>query len=260
MEIKVYFASDCEADEMQMIEKLDASKDISLVGYSSEVDEIISYLRRACVDVLLVSLFRLKFDGFKLIEEVKNSPVVIKPKKIIALTNFVSSYVNSRLNNLGIDYIAVAPIEYSMLEEIILNLFIDAKTDPRNHNYDAKLDSEIAEILHEVGVPAHLKGYFYLREAIMMIYYDIDCLGRITKHVYPTIAKIYNSTASKVERAMRHAIHVAWERGSAEMISEIFSHTISYQRNRPTNSEFMAMIADRLRRNHSIEKKVQFLA
>ena len=127
-------------------------------------------------------------------------------------------------------------------------------------NYDPNLDGEITDILHEVGVPAHIKGYLYLREAITMVYHNIDILGGITKILYPDVAKKFSTTSSRVERAIRHAIEIAWVRGNVEAISEIFSYTISYNKSKPTNSEFIAMIADRLRLNHSKEKRVRYIA
>ena len=127
-------------------------------------------------------------------------------------------------------------------------------------NYDPNLDGEITDILHEVGVPAHIKGYLYLREAITMVYHNIDILGSITKILYPDVAKKFNTTSSRVERAIRHAIEIAWVRGNVEAISEIFSYTISYNKSKPTNSEFIAMIADRLRLNHSKEKRIRYIA
>ena len=115
------------------------------------------------------------------------------------------------------------------------------------------LDKEITDLLHEIGVPAHIKGYMYLRESITMVYNDIDILSGITKVLYPTVAKKYNTTSSRVERAIRHSIEVAWNRGNVEAISQIFSYTISYNKSKPTNSEFIAMIADKLRLAHRIK-------
>ena len=109
------------------------------------------------------------------------------------------------------------------------------------------MDGEITAILHEVGVPAHIKGYLYLREAIAMVYNDIEILGGITKILYPDIAHRYGTTASRVERAIRHAIEIAWVRGNVDTISDIFSYTISYSKSKPTNSEFIVTIADKLR-------------
>ncbi len=260
MKIKVFFASDCEVDDLRIKEDIERSDKLELLQINNSIDEIMDYLRKNEVDIILISLFKLNFDGFKLIEEIKGTPDIIKPKKIVVLTNFVSGYVNSRLNDLAIDYIAVAPMKFSLLEGIMVNMMDEADSYLISPHYDPKLDNEIADILHEIGVPAHIKGYFYLREAIMMTYNDMDVLGQITKILYPSVARVFNSTSSKVERAIRHAIQVAWIRGSSEVISEIFSHTISYKRNRPTNAEFIAMIADRLKLNHSFEKKVQFIA
>lgn len=112
------------------------------------------------------------------------------------------------------------------------------------------LDASITNIIHEIGVPAHIKGYLYLREAISMVYHDIELLGSITKVLYPDIAKKYNTTASRVERAIRHAIEVAWSRGNIESISKLFGYTVSMSKAKPTNSEFIAMIADKLRLEH----------
>jgi two-component system, response regulator, stage 0 sporulation protein A len=112
------------------------------------------------------------------------------------------------------------------------------------------LDASITSIIHEIGVPAHIKGYLYLREAISMVYNDIELLGSITKVLYPDIAKKFNTTASRVERAIRHAIEVAWSRGNIDSISSLFGYTVSMSKAKPTNSEFIAMVADKLRLEH----------
>jgi two-component system response regulator (stage 0 sporulation protein A) len=117
-------------------------------------------------------------------------------------------------------------------------------------NAPKSLDASITSIIHEIGVPAHIKGYLYLREAIAMVYHDIELLGSITKVLYPDIAKKYNTTASRVERAIRHAIEVAWSRGNLDSISKLFGYTVSMSKAKPTNSEFIAMVADKLRLEH----------
>ena len=120
----------------------------------------------------------------------------------------------------------------------------------RSMNKPKNLDANITSIIHEIGVPAHIKGYLYLREAISMVYNDIELLGSITKVLYPDIAKKYNTTASRVERAIRHAIEVAWSRGNIDSISSLFGYTVSMSKAKPTNSEFIAMVADKLRLEH----------
>lgn len=122
------------------------------------------------------------------------------------------------------------------------------KTDRRKQD----LEANITNIIHEIGVPAHIKGYMYLREAITMVYNDIELLGSITKVLYPDIAKKFNTTASRVERAIRHAIEVAWSRGNIDSISALFGYTINISKAKPTNSEFIAMVADRLRLEHKV--------
>ncbi|RCW64824.1 sporulation transcription factor Spo0A [Saliterribacillus persicus] len=120
----------------------------------------------------------------------------------------------------------------------------------RESNKKFDLEGSITNIIHEIGVPAHIKGYMYLREAITMVYNDIELLGSITKVLYPEIANRYNTTASRVERAIRHAIEVAWSRGNIDSISSLFGYTVNVSKAKPTNSEFIAMVADRLRLEH----------
>ena len=122
-----------------------------------------------------------------------------------------------------------------------------------------ELESEITSLLHEVGIPAHIKGYMYLRTAILETYLNVDFLGQITKVLYPEIARKYETTASRVERAIRHAIEVAWNRGNIDAIDEIFGYTISASKAKPTNSEFIAMIADKLRLEHRLKNKKVFV-
>lgn len=121
-----------------------------------------------------------------------------------------------------------------------------SQPEPKKKN----LDASITSIIHEIGVPAHIKGYLYLREAISMVYNDIELLGSITKVLYPDIAKKFNTTASRVERAIRHAIEVAWSRGNIDSICSLFGYTVSMTKAKPTNSEFIAMVADKLRLEH----------
>src|SRR5699024_843834 len=114
------------------------------------------------------------------------------------------------------------------------------------------VEANITSIMHEIGVPAHIKGYLYIREAIFMVYQDVELLGAITKILYPDIAKKFNTTPSRVERAIRHAIEVAWNRGNIDSITEMFGYTVNIAKAKPTNSEFIAMLADRLRLNAKV--------
>ena len=235
-------------------------EEIILIGsYNSEVN-LYNTLKVTQIDVLVVDLFLNGVDGITLIENIKkNSDLYHQPRHIVVMTQFISNYVNSKLNQLSVDYIIMKPVDVKQLYQLILGMTAEAEADTKT-DIDADLDSEITSILHEVGVPAHIKGYMYLREAIAMVYNNVEILGSITKVLYPEIATTFGTTSSRVERAIRHAIEIAWVRGNVDAISDIFSYTISYNKSKPTNSEFIAMIADRLRLEHKRQKKMRYLA
>ncbi len=259
--IKVLIAEESENDQLQIGDYLAKDESFHVVGKYDEEVKLLNTLKVVQADILIVSLFKSKFDGIKIIEQIKNNEnEFLMPKRIVAVTHFVSNYVNAKLNELDVDYLAVEPISFISFTNILKEMANVKIEYGSTSNYDPNLDGEITDILHEVGVPAHIKGYLYLREAITMVYHNIDILGSITKILYPDVAKKFNTTSSRVERAIRHAIEIAWVRGNVEAISEIFSYTISYNKSKPTNSEFIAMIADRLRLNHSKEKRIRYIA
>lgn len=229
---------------------------ISIVGFHTDGNTVLNSLRVTEVDVLLLDLFMPHCDGLRVIEELRTKKDKYRcPKKIIVMTQFTSSFITNKLNQFDVDYVLAKPIDYVSLYQCI-TYSEKSQTNLKNNN-NADLDTEITVILHEIGVPAHIKGYLYIREAITMVYHNLDLLGAITKILYPEIAQKYCTTASRVERAIRHAIEVAWIRGNVEAISEIFSYTISYNKSKPTNSEFIAMIADKLRLEHRRSKNVK---
>ncbi len=259
--IKVLIAEESENDQLQIGDYLARDECFHVVGKYDEEVKLLNTLKVVQADILIVCLFKSKFDGIKIIEQLKNNEKeFLKPKRIVAVTHFVSNYVNAKLNELDVDYLAVEPISFISFTNILKEMANVKIEYGSSSNYDPNLDGEITDILQEVGVPAHIKGYLYLREAITMVYHNIDILGSITKILYPDVAKKFNTTSSRVERAIRHAIEIAWVRGNVEAISEIFSYTISYNKSKPTNSEFIAMIADRLRLNHSKEKRIRYIA
>jgi two-component system response regulator (stage 0 sporulation protein A) len=205
------------------------------------------------------------FDGINLLETLYHSRGEFKkPKRVIVVTSFISGYINNRLNSIGIDYLLMKPVNLENLSNIIKEMqsqvFVEDDNIIYDHKEEIELDAEITEILHEVGVPAHIKGYMYLREAILLVIENVDFIGSITKTLYPEIALRFSTTASRVERAIRHAIEIAWVRGNVDAISDIFSYTISYNKSKPTNSEFIAMISDRLRLQHRMLKREQYIA
>lgn len=199
-------------------------------------------------DVLLLDYVMPELDGFRLSEMIQSMPN--KPKKIIMLTAYNSEKILQKASSFDFDYFITKPINLTELYNSILDV---VKPIEKNNKLGKQsLDTEITSLLHEIGVPAHIKGYLYLRESITMVYNDIEILGSITKILYPVVAKKFKTTSSRVERAIRHAIEVAWNRGNVDAISQIFSYTINYNKSKPTNSEFIAMLADKLRLEHKV--------
>ena len=223
-------------------------ENIMLVGTYTDGNSLLNSLRVTDVDVLVIDLVLKEIDGMSVLEEMNDSPNKYHiPKKVIATSPFTSSFITNKLTKNKVDYILLQPIKMNSLHNLIVDLVESSNRKLSNDFYNLDLDVKITEILHEIGVPAHIKGYLYLREAITMVFHDVELLSSITKILYPEIASKFTTTASRVERAIRHAIEVAWIRGNVETISDIFSYTISYNKSKPTNSEFIAMIADKLR-------------
>lgn len=257
---KVIVVENSDDIQQSIASNLKKFEDISVVGAYNNETVLYNTIKVTQVDFLIIDLFINGIDGISLIENIKkNSETYHQPKHFIVVTQLVSNFVNNKLNQLGVDYIVMKPVDYIRLHQVILDICRESR-DVEEDEYDADLDTEITAILHEVGVPAHIKGYLYLREAITIVYNNVEVLGSITKVLYPEIAATYGTTSSRVERAIRHAIEIAWVRGNVDAISDIFSYTISYTKSKPTNSEFIAMIADRLRLEHKRQKKMRYLA
>ena len=167
---------------------------------------------------------------------------------IIVLTSYNSQDMIRRVSALGIDYYMLKPFDFKELEKRILELTNDRYYDNRFIDiYHNNLQISITKILHQLGVPSHIKGYQYIREGISILYDDPSIIGGITKELYPMIARKFDTTVSRVERAIRHAIEVSWNRGSWDLMEEIFGHSVDIDKAKPTNSEFIVTIADKLR-------------
>lgn len=257
-DLKVIIADDSNDLVKAMSNFIEKQKGLEVVYCCSDGTNLLNYLRKNSCDVLLLDIFMPSCDGIKVLQELKfNKDSYNIPNKTIVFSAFSNDKLMRKVSELGADYFIVKPVNYSNLLDIIKeyktknedqNVVINAINLNKNNAYD--LDTEITTLLHEIGVPAHIRGYLYIREAIIMVYKNVEILAGITKVLYPEIARRYQTTASRVERAIRHAIEVAWVRGNVDAISDIFSYTISYHKTKPTNSEFIAMIADRLRIIH----------
>ena len=257
---KIIVADDNKELLCMISEFLKMQPNMEVVQTFSGGKELLSYLETNTADILLLDIFMPDLDGVNTLSELRDNPKYNRPGKIVILTAFNTEALMAKTSKLGADYFIVKPIDLNNLQKTLNMLIseglskgntIDLK-DKSKSEISSDLDSEITEILHEIGVPAHIKGYLYLREAIIMVYNNLDILGSITKILYPNIAKKYKTTASRVERAIRHSIEVAWNRGNVDAISQIFAYTISYNKSKPTNSEFIAMIADKLRLAHKV--------
>ncbi|GAV22351.1 sporulation transcription factor Spo0A [Carboxydothermus pertinax] len=230
-------------------------EDFELLGVAYNGIEALEVIFNQKPDIVVLDIIMPHLDGIGVLE--KLAEFEEKPK-VILLTAFGQESITQRAVELGADYYILKPFDFSVLASRIRQLAYGATPSkpvtssnltsnlaslPKTKN----LDLLVTNIIHEMGVPAHIKGYHYLRDAILMVTKEVNLLGAITKELYPMIAQKYHTTPSRVERAIRHAIELAWDRGNIEMINKYFGYTINVERGKPTNSEFIAMIADRLR-------------
>lgn len=255
--IKVCIADDNKELTVLLKNYINEQEDMEVVGIANNGQECLNMLDKLEPDVLLLDIIMPHLDGLAVLEQLRDRP---SSPKVIMLTAFGQEDVTKKAVELGASYFVLKPFDMQQLtyqiRQVSGNISDKTKAAPPFKNQGGSrqktknLDASITSIIHEIGVPAHIKGYLYLREAIAMVYNDIELLGSITKVLYPDIAKKYNTTPSRVERAIRHAIEVAWSRGNIDSISNLFGYTVSMSRAKPTNSEFIAMVADKLRLEH----------
>ena len=196
-------------------------------------------------DVIILDLIMPNKDGIYVLEQMKRKNIY---KPVIISTSYNSDEMIRRVSEYGVHYFLLKPYELSDLEGRIMESVNKEDKESKNINiYHNNLQISVTKILHELGVPSHIKGYQYIREGIMLIYNNPDMIGGITKELYPEIASKYNTTVSRVERAIRHAIEVSWNRGDWDLMEEIFGHSVDIDKAKPTNSEFIVTVADKLR-------------
>lgn len=255
----------CLTDDNQELikliqEYLEHQEDIEVVGTAFNGQDCLSLIKEVEPDVLVLDIIMPHLDGLGVLEQIRMDEEIPLPN-VIMLTAFGQEDVTKKAVDLGASYFILKPFDMDNLVSNIRQVAGRQKSIVTSNNRRTStiytqtkkpqnLDANITSIIHEIGVPAHIKGYMYLREAISMVYNDIELLGSITKVLYPDVAKKYKTTSSRVERAIRHAIEVAWSRGNIESISSLFGYTISMSKAKPTNSEFIAMVADKLRIEH----------
>ncbi len=240
---------------------LSTQPDFEVVGNAYNGKEVLELFQEHRIDVLILDIIMPHLDGIGVLEALARMDLEQKPH-VIMLTAFGHENVTRKAVELGASYYILKPFDMEMLPDRIRQLngpnsTIPPSTGSPDHQAGEKrrkmpLEEEVTGMLHQIGIPAHIKGYLYLRDAILMVVDDVDLLGSITKILYPEIADRFNTTSSRVERAIRHAIEVAWARNNADIIEKFFGHTICNEKGKPTNSEFIAMIADHLRLHNRI--------
>lgn len=247
--------------------------DIIVVGIAKDGIEALKLIEEKKPDLVILDIIMPHLDGLGVLERLANIDIDPIPN-VIVLSAVGQDKITQRAITLGADYYVVKPFDMDVFTKRIRQMFnntiLDSdnkKTMPISENSEEikissqsvplDLEDEITSIIHEIGVPAHIKGYMYLREAINMVVDNIELLSAVTKELYPSIAKKYNTTASRVERAIRHAIEVAWSRGQVDTINKLFGYTIHNGKGKPTNSEFIAMIADKLRLKNKVRNVAQ---
>lgn len=237
---------------------INEDKELELVGHANNGDEIYDIIKEKEPDVVLLDIIMPKVDGLTVMERVGKDNDLKKQPAFIVVLAVGQEQITEDAFQLGANYYILKPFDNNMLLSRIKRMrnFRDGrKRDIRKVDayentgsyYERNLEADVTDIIHEIGVPAHIKGYQYLRDAIILSVNDMEMLNSITKILYPTIAKKHQTTPSRVERAIRHAIEVAWSRGKMDTIDELFGYTVSTGKGKPTNSEFIALIADKIR-------------
>lgn len=264
--LQIYLVDDSQDMIQKMKDGLRSSKLFEVIGSALNGEQCLHELHAHTIDILVLDLIMPTVDGMEVLASLKKHHIEVR--HIVCTTPILNDFIISQLQRYDVDYILMKPFELDSLEQRLrvicgfspkvpatdpmIQVNLDA--DEQQRMQKLELESEITSLLHEIGIPAHIKGYMYLRTAILETYLNVDFLGQITKVLYPEIARKYETTASRVERAIRHAIEVAWNRGNIDAIDDIFGYTISASKAKPTNSEFIAMISDKLRLEHRLEK------
>jgi two-component system response regulator (stage 0 sporulation protein A) len=256
--IQLIIADDNREFTQILKDHFNSQEDMQVLGTAYNGGEVLELLKEQVPDVLVLDIIMPHLDGLGVLEQIQQMDLQPQPK-IVMLTAFGQENITQRAVELGASYYILKPFDMDVLTERIRQMIgqvspttAKVRTTIPVPSRMGNLDANITTVIHEIGVPAHIKGYLYLREAITMVYNEVDLLGAITKTLYPRIAKKFNTTPSRVERAIRHAIEVAWSRGNMDSIKNLFGYTINVAKAKPTNSEFIAMVADKLRIEHKM--------
>ena len=254
--ISVLIADDNVEFANTLTNYLGKDEEMEVVGVAKDGLEAVDMIQKDKPDVVVLDVIMPHLDGLGVLEKLQGMTLDKSPSCIM-LSAVGQEKITQKAISLGAEYYVVKPFNLDILYKRIRQLAGTEKQylqpsgnkSPLKNGYTKNTDLEIdiTNMIHEIGVPAHIKGYQYLRDAITMVVEDMDLLSAVTKELYPAIAKRNNTTPSRVERAIRHAIEVAWNRGKLETINNLFGYTVAEDKGKPTNSEFIAIIADKLR-------------
>ena len=226
-----------------VVRTLNDEPGLRVIGETGDGSELLHMVRDLQPDAVVMELVLTGgMDGLDVLEEF--AQLQSRPRVLILSSYMKGSMVDTAAAK-GADFYMTKPCRISSVGERLRQVMTPGGLEPERDS-GPSLESQVTAIIHEVGVPAHIKGYQYLREAIIIAVNDMDVINAVTKVLYPEVAKRFGTTASRVERAIRHAIEVAWDRGDLETLQKYFGYTVSNAKGKPTNSEFIAMIADRL--------------
>ena len=241
----VFIADSAEDFCTGLTAALQRASGFHVVGTASDGEQTIRMVAERKPDILVLDLMLPKKDGIAVMKAITE---LDHPPAVLATSAFVSTYVSAAAANLGVRYLMQKPCDLSALTEHLEEIRggDTLRILPQRRMDKTSIESMVTGIIHEIGVPAHIKGYQYLREAIIIAVNDMDVINAITKVLYPQVAKTFQTTPSRVERAIRHAIEVAWDRGDLDTLQRFFGYTVSNTKGKPTNSEFIALIADKL--------------
>lgn len=254
--ISVAIADDNERILDLLGDVIGSDKDLNLVGKANNGEDAYELIRDKQPDVVLLDLIMPKMDGLSVMEQINHDKEIRKHPNFIVITAIGQERITEDAFKKGANYYILKPFNNEMVlnrvksaRQLLKSEMGGMKTEKlkTEQNTAVNLEARVTDMIHEIGIPAHIKGYHYLRDAIIMAVDDMDVLNAITEILYPTIAKNHKTTASRVERAIRHAIEVAWSRGKLDTLDDLFGYTVSNGKGKPTNSEFVALIADTIR-------------
>ena len=254
-EIKVLIADENREYADALSRNLTTDYKISVCGIAYDGFQVLEMVDILKPDVLILDVVLPGLDGVGVLERLSYKNLEKRPN-IIVVSSIRQNKLAQDCMNFGADYFMLKPVNFESLigaikrscgEPVFTGAALQKNSFPRQMSPVMDVETMVTEIIHEIGIPAHIKGYQYLRHSIMLVIENLDVINSITKKLYPTVASDFNTTASRVERAIRHAIEVAWDRGDPEVLNSIFGYTVTNTKGKPTNSEFIAMIADKLR-------------